>query len=133
MIFRGPFFVLVWFSSPLLSLMFWHMMHLCILGLASSRRSNLDDIIICLFLLAYLFFIHYFKTLNKNIEIKYYSNNSKCNDITFDFLFLKYKIIWIGNQSIVPNTITRIIKNKNLSITCSLLKLIFHFEYSAAK
>ena len=56
-----------------------------------------------------------------------YSNNSKCIDITFDFSFLKYKIIQIGNQSIVPNTVTRIIKN-SLNITCSLLKLV-----SAAK
>ena len=41
--------------------------------------------------------------------------------------FLKYKIIRIGNQSIVPNTVIRIIK-KNLNITCSLLKLISYYS-----
>ena len=37
-----------------------------------------------------------------------------CNNITGfrAFLFLKYKIIRIGNQSIAPNKITRIIKKK---------------------
>ena len=66
-----PFSVLVRCLSPFLSLMFWHMMHFCIFGLASSCSSKFDGIIICLFLLTYLLFIHYYKTLNRNIKIKY--------------------------------------------------------------